>query len=217
MKLKHITTIFFLSTGLAYGETIDILGQKLNFKNPYGYCTLGGSQRERDLSNISMPPNAPFRIIHFAALCNELEDYKNGVTEGIDHWLQIQLLGPNGIFKKVDTNKESFLTGVAKKSPIVNTTELMQRINSALTGLDRSVSNIQIIPLGRDNNAVYFSQQSVARIGSSSRTVTSILGVTLANSLPISVVVNEGIGTEESKKQLQATLLQTLISITTKN
>lgn len=202
---------------MAHGETITILGQSLNFNNPYGYCTLGSSERERDLFDVSIPENAPFQIIHFAALCTEIDDYKNGVTDGIDHWLQIQLLGPNGVFKKVGVNKEQFLTGVAKGIPIVRSTELERRINSALTEVDRGISNMQITPLGRDKNTVYFLQKSIVRIGKNSRTVTSIVGITLANSLPISIVASEGVGTEESRNIAKATLLQMLISIITKN
>ena len=65
MKLNYFAAILLMSAGLAQGETIDVLGQKISFSNPSGYCTLGHSQRERDLMTMSQRSVGPgSRIVH---------------------------------------------------------------------------------------------------------------------------------------------------------
>ena len=139
-------------------ETINVLGQQIRFTNPRGYCTPGNSERERDLMTIGERLLGPsVRLVHVAILCSELEDYRSERRETVDHWLQIQLIGPGGDFKRVGMGREAFLGSLVKAgSKRVNTEEINRRLQRTLENTDLSLSNIQVEDLGRDGNAIYF-------------------------------------------------------------
>ena len=218
MKLNYFAAILLMSAGLAQGETIDVLGQKISFSNPSGYCTLGHSQRERDLMTMSQRSVGPgSRIVHAAIRCPELEAFRRGTREDLDHWLQIQLIGPKGEFKRMEMGGEAFLIGVAKASPRLDTSEINRRIRAALADPDMSLSEMQVASLGRDGNAVYFSSRMNLNVGNSSRPVTGLSGITLINSLPLTMNVYEGTGKATSREELQPTLQQLLKSVLTEN
>jgi hypothetical protein len=218
MKPQHFAAIVLMAYGVAWSDTIDVLGQKLTFSNPSGYCTLGGTQRERALLNVSQRAvGSGSRIVHAAVRCPELEAFKRGTIDELDHWLQIQLIGPKGDFKRMEMGRETFLEAVAKGSPRLDSTEIIRRINSALADTDVSMTKIQVAPLGRDGNAVYFSSRMNLSSGSSSRLVTGLSGITLVNSLPLTINVYEGTGTATGREKLQPTLQQLLLSVLTEN
>lgn len=218
MKPQHFAAIVLMAYGVAWSDTIDVLGQKLTFSNPSGYWTLGYTQRERDLLNLSQRAVGPgSRIVHAAVRCPELEAFKRGTRDELDHWLQIQLIGPKGDFKRMGMGRETFLEAVAKGSPRLDSTEIIRRINSALASTDVSITKIQVAPLGRDGNAVYFSSRMNLSSGSSSRLVTGLSGITLVNSLPLTINVYEGTGTATGREKLQPTLQQLLLSVLTEN
>lgn len=200
-------------------EKIEILGQQVSFTNPSGYCTLGSSQRERDLMAMSQRAVGPSaRLVHAAIRCSELEAFRAGRRETLDHWLQIQLIGPKGDFKRLEMGREAFLVGLAKNSsPRLDAAEISRRLQAALENPDLSFSEMQVTPLGRDGNAVYFSIRMNLKVGESSRPMTGLSGFTLLNSLPLTVNVYEATGQAKSREQLQRTLQQLLMSLFTEN
>jgi hypothetical protein len=218
MKLTFFGAVMCMATGLAGAETIEILGQQINLTNPSGYCTLSSSPRERELmatSQRSIGPGA--RLVHAAIRCAELEDFRAGRRETLDHWLQVQLIGPKGDFKRVEMGREAFLVGVAKASPRLDAVEINRRIKAAVGSSDLSLSKMEVTSVGRDGNAVYFASRMNLNVGKSTRPVTSLSGITLLNSLPLSVVVYEGTGQDKSREGLQPTLRQLLNSMLTDN
>jgi hypothetical protein len=218
MKHQHFSAFLLIACGVAWGDTIDVLGQRLSFGNPSGYCTLGNTQRERDLLNVSQRAVRPdSRIVHAAVLCPELEAFKRGARDELDHWLQIQLIGPKGNFKRMEVGRETFLSAVAEASPKLDTAEINRRIKSAVADTDVSMTKMQVAPLGRDGNAVYFSLRMNLTTGSRSRPVTGLSGITLVNSLPLTINVYEGTGTATDREQLQTTLQRLLLSVLTEN
>ena len=199
-------------------ESVDVLGQQVVFSNPRGYCTLGTSAREvelMDMARRSLGEGA--RLMHAAVLCSELEDYRLGRRDTLDHWLQIQLLGAQGNFQRVEMAREDFLSGLSQSSPRVNADELNRRLSASLETSDISLSDTKFEPIGRDGNAVYFAMQMNINVGESSRVVTGIGGTTLLNALPLSINVYEGDGSPQSRGQLQALQQELLQSLLTEN
>lgn len=199
-------------------ETINVLGQQISFSNPSSYCTLGNSVRERELMAMSARSvGTSARLVHAAVRCSELKDYRAGRRDTLDHWLQIQLLGPKGDFKRLEMNREAFLASISKSTPRVDTAEINRRLRGALENPDLSMSDMRVEQLGRDGNAVYFSARMNLSIGDSTRPVTGLSGITLLNSLPLTVNVYEGTGTAKSREQLQPVLQELLHSLFTEN
>jgi hypothetical protein len=218
MKLSYFGSILLIASGLAHSDTIDILGQKVSFSNPSGYCTLGNTQRERELMSMSQRAvGTSSRIVHAAILCPELEAFKIGIRDELDHWLQIQLIGSKGDFKRMEMGRETFLVQVAKASPRLDTYEINRRIKAALADADASMTKMQVASLGRDGNAVYFSSRMNLTAGNISRPLTSLSGITLVNSLPLTINVYEGTGSVTSRAKLQPSLQQLLLSVLTEN
>ena len=199
-------------------ESVEVLGQQIMFSNPIGYCTPGRSPREvelMDLARRSMGEGS--RLVHAAVRCTELEDYRQGRRDMLDHWLQIQLLGPKGNFQRIEIPREAFLSGLSKSGPRVNAAELNQRLKTSFENSDISLSDMKFEPIGRDGNAVYFSMRMSMTVGEINRPVSGISGITLLNSLPLSINVYEGTGSPQSRDQLQAVQQELLNSLLTEN
>jgi len=195
-----------------------VLGQQVVFSNPRGYCTPGTSAREvelMDLAGRSLGEGS--RLVHAAVRCSELEDYRKGRRDMLDHWLQIQLIGPKGSFQRIEMPREAFLSGLSKSSPRVNAAELNQRLKASFENSDINLSDMKFEPIGRDGNAVYFSMRMNMSIGETSRPISGISGITLLNSLPLSVNVYEGTGSLQSRGRLQAVQQELLNSLLTEN
>ena len=97
--------------------SVNVLGQQVLFSNPSGYCTPGESAREVELMDLAKRSLAEgSRLVHAAVLCSELEDYRMGRRDMLDHWLQIQLIGPKGNFQRIEMPREAFLSGLSKSS-----------------------------------------------------------------------------------------------------
>ncbi len=157
------------------------------------------------------------RLVHAAVRCSELKDYRDGRRDTLDHWLQIQLIGPKGDFKRLEMNREAFLVSIAKSTPRIDAAEINRRLKGALENPDLSMSDMKVEQLGRDGNAVFFSTRMSLSIGDSTRPVTGLSGITLLNSLPLTVNVYEGSGTAQSREQLQPVLQELLHSLFTEN
>lgn len=199
-------------------ESVDVLGQQVIFSNPNGYCTPGKSAREVELMDLARRSlGEGSRLVHAAVRCSELEDYRAGRRDMLDHWLQIQLLGPKGNFQRIEMPREAFLSSLSKSSPRVNAVELNQRLKASFENRDINLSDMKFEPIGRDGNAVYFSMRMYMTIGETSRPVTGISGITLLNSLPLSINVYEGTGSPQSRGRLQAVQQELLNSLLTEN
>lgn len=199
-------------------ESVNVLGQQVVFSNPKGYCTPGKSAREVELMDLARRSlGEGSRLVHAAVDCSELEDYRKGRRIMLDHWLQFQLIGPKGNFQRIEMPREAFLSGLSKSSPRVNAAELNRRLKASFENSDISVSNMKIEPIGRDGNAVYFSMRMNMIVEKNNRPLTGISGITLLNSLPLSINVYEGTGSAQSRGQLQAVLQELLNSLLTEN
>ena len=199
-------------------KSVIVLGQQIVFSNPSGYCTPGKSAREVELMDLALRSlGEGARLVHAAVRCSELEDYRAGRRDMLDHWLQIQLLGPKGNFQRIEMQREALLSGVSKSSPRINPAEINRRLKASLDNDDISLSQMQVEPIGRDGNAVYFSMRMNMSVGETSRPVTGISGITLLNSLPLSINVYEGTGSPLSRGQLQAVQQELLNSLLTEN
>ena len=202
----------------AAAESVNVLGQQVLFSNPSGYCTLGESAREVELMDLAKRSLAEgSRLVHAAVLCSELEDYRMGRREMLDHWLQIQLIGPKGNFQRIEMLREAFLSGLSKSTPRVNSAELNRRLKASFENSDVALTDMKFDPIGRDGNAVYFSMRMNMSVGESSRPVSGISAITLLNCLPLSINVYEGTGSPQSRGQLQAIQQELLNSLLTEN
>lgn len=199
-------------------ESVNVLGQQVVFSNPSGYCTPGKSAREVELMDLARRSlGEGSRLVHAAVRCSELEDYRAGRRDMLDHWLQIQLLGPKGNFQRIEMPREAFLSSLSKSSPRVNAVELNQRLKASFENSDINLSDIKIEPIGRDGNAVYFSMRMNMSVEETSRPISGISGITLLNSLPLSINVYEGTGSPQSRGRLQAVQQELLNSLLTEN
>ncbi|MBO0943401.1 hypothetical protein N5J07_17345 [Comamonas aquatica] len=202
----------------AVTESVDVLGQQVMFSNPSGYCTPGKSAREVELMDLARRSlGEGSRLVHAAVRCSELEDYRAGRRDMLDHWLQIQLLGPKGNFQRIEMPREAFLSSLSKSSPRVNAVDLNQRLKASFENSDISLSDMKIEPIGRDGNAVYFSMRMNMSAGETSRPISGISGITLLNSLPLSINVYEGTGSPQSRGRLPAIQQELLNSLLTEN
>jgi hypothetical protein len=199
-------------------ESVNVLGQQIAFSNPGGYCTPGTSVREVELMDLARRSlGEGSRLVHAAVRCSELEDYRKGRRDMLDHWLQIQLIGPKGSFQRIEMPREAFLSDLSKSSPRVNAAELNQRLKASFENSDINLSDLKVEPIGRDGNAVYFSMRMNMSVGETSRPISGISGITLLNSLPLSVNVYEGTGSPQSRGRLQALQQELLNSLLTEN
>ena len=202
----------------AAAESVNVLGQQVLFSNPSGYCTPGESAREVELMDLAKRSLAEgSRLVHAAVLCSELEDYRMGRREMLDHWLQIQLIGPKGNFQRIEMPREAFLSGLSKSTPRVNSAELNRRLKASFENSNVALTDMKFEPIGRDGNAVYFSMRMNMSVGESSRPISGISAITLLNSLPLSINVYEGTGSPQSRGQLQAIQQELLNSLLTEN
>ena len=198
--------------------SVNVLGQQVLFSNPSGYCTPGESAREVELMDLAKRSLAEgSRLVHAAVLCSELEDYRMGRRDMLDHWLQIQLIGPKGNFQRIEMPREAFLSGLSKSTPRVNSAELNRRLKASFENSDVALTDMKFDPIGRDGNAVYFSMRMNMSVGESSRPISGISAITLLNSLPLSINVYEGTGSPQSRGQLQAIQQELLNSLLTEN
>ena len=199
-------------------ESVNVLGQQVVFSNPGGYCTPGKSAREVELMGLARRSlGEGSRLLHAAVRCSELEDYREGRRDMLDHWLQIQLIGPKGNFQRIEMPREAFLSGLSKSTPRVNSAELNRRLKASFENSDVALTDMKFEPIGRDGNAVYFSMRMNMSVGESSRPISGISAITLLNSLPLSINVYEGTGSPQSRGQLQAVQQELLNSLLTEN
>ena len=199
-------------------QQLYVLGQKISFTNPIGYCTPGDSVREKELIATSKQMlSSSVRLAHVAVRCDELDAYRTGKRETLDHWMQIQLIGLKGEFKRLEIPREAFLAGLAKTTPKLDMGELKSKINSKLNDFDMGVSNLNVHAIGRDGNAYYMSARSTLMYGDKSKVVTGLGGVTLINSLPLGVWIYESTETPNSRDQLHVLLQQAFTSLISEN
>ena len=214
---RHVNQKIFIQQRAAT-EAIHVLGQYVLFSNPRGYCTLGKSAREvvlMDWAKRSLGKGS--RLLHAAVLCVELEEYRMSQREILDHWLQIQLIGPEGNFQRIEIPREAFLSGLSNRTPRLNSAELNRELTASFENSDIALSDMKFEPIGRSGNAAYFSMRMNINVGASSRLISGISAITLLNSLPLSINVYEGAGSPQSRAQLQTVHRELLNSLLTEN
>lgn len=217
--MKSLYVALLLTTAFSgRAETVQALGQPLNFTNPAGYCSLGNSPRERGVWDATQRAvGTSVRIVHAAVACTELDAFKSGTREEFDHWLQIQLLGSKGQFKRLEVGREAFLASVAASKPRIDASEIERRLRASFADSDLNVAGTRIETLGRDGNAVYMTMRADMSLGARTRPIHGLGGVTLINSVPVSVVVYEGTGIPSSRTLLRPTLQELLKSLLSEN
>lgn len=199
-------------------ESVTVLGQQVVFSNPRDYCTPGKSAREAALMDLAARSlGEGSRLVHAAVRCSELEDYRKGRREILDHWLQIQLIGLKGNFERIKVPRETFLSGISNSIPRANPEELNQRLRASFENSDINLSEMNFEPIGRDGNAVYFSMRMNMSIGGSNRPISGLSATTLLNYLPLAINVYEGTGSPHSRAQLQVVQQELLNSLLTEN
>src|SRR3546814_20300434 len=107
------------------------------------------------------------RLVHAAVRCSELEDYRAGRRDMLDHWLQIQLIGPQGNFQRIEMPREAFLSGLSKSTPRVNSAELNRRLNASFENSDVALQDTNSDPFVRAGHADYFSMRINMSLGAS--------------------------------------------------
>ena len=199
-------------------QSFVVLEQQISFTNPSGYCTPGNSPKEKELVAAArqMLGNA-VRLVHVAVKCDELSAYRNSQQETLNHWMQIQLISAAGEFKRLEIPRETFLIGLSKSAPKFDMTELENKINSRLSEVDVSMSNLNVTQIGRDGNAYYMATRTTIKYGNESKVTRGLGGVTLINSIPLAVWIYESTGTSNSRDQLQITLREAFVSLTSEN
>jgi hypothetical protein len=198
--------------------TLQVLGQQLLFTNPVGYCSPGQSKREKDLvEGAKQFLDSSVRLIHIAARCEELEAYREGRRDSLDHWMQIQMIGPKGDFKRIEMSREAFLNGISKSSPRIEFNEIMRKSQSMYQQFDVDLSNTNMTPIGRDGNAFYVSIQMTLGQDNVKTRVTGLGAMTLVNAVPLNILFYEATGTTKSRDQLAGSLRGSLTSLFTEN
>ena len=198
--------------------TLQVLDQLLIFTNPVGYCSPGQSKREKDLvEGAKQFLDSGVRLIHTAARCEELDAYREGRRDSVDHWMQIQMIGPKGDFKRLEMSRETFLNGISKSSPQIEFNEIIKKSQSQYQKFDVNLSNASLTPIGRDGNAFYVSIQLTLGQDNAKKRVTGLGAMTLVNSVPLNILIYEATGTTNSRDQLAGLLRSSLTSLFTEN
>jgi hypothetical protein len=194
------------------------LGQTIIFVNPSDYCTVGDSAKEHDLViSAKQILGDTVQLVYFAARCEELKEYRIGRRKTLDHWMQIQLIGNKGRFKRLEVTRDAFLTSVSSTAPKLDLDELRDRINLQIRELNLGLSNISMRPIGRDGNALYMASRSTVQSQDKVKLISAVGGITLVNSLPLSIWVYEVKGAPVRHSQLHRILQQSMLSLITQN
>jgi len=194
-----------------------ILDQQINFTNPNGYCTPGQSSKEIELVVFTKQMLQSTTLVHVAVKCDELEAFRSGRRDTLDNWMQIQLIGQKGKFKRLEISRETFLLGLSKSSEKLDMVEMQSKINSRINDLNISMSNIDVQQIGRDGNAHYMSTRSFLKYGDKVKQVNGLGGVTLINSLPLAVWIYESSGSLNSRYRRHLLLQESLKSLVYEN
>ena len=101
--------------------------------------------------------------------------------------------------------------------PKLNSSELNDKMNLLLRDSEFSLSDVNVHPIGRDGNAFYMSARETVHSNGAKRVITALQGITIINSLPIMIMVYEGVGSSSSRNDLPSILQNALQSLLTEN
>lgn len=198
--------------------TLDVLGQSISFTNPKGYCSVGDSARERDLMSSSTKALGPnVRLLHASVRCNELEEFKRGERDLLDHWFQVQMIGAKGKFQRVEMERGAFLAALAKAAPRVSEVDLKVRLRSTFRDLGMNMKSFQHDTIGKDGNAVYIAYRMELAAGGPARSIAGLGGITLINAIPLSLNVYSTDDSSVGSDRLQQVHRELLMSFLTEN
>lgn len=202
----------------ASAESFSVLGRAINFANPVNYCTGGATVDEQQITRQTQESVGPnVKIVHWAVPCKEREEFRSGARQYFDHWIQIQVLGARGEFKPMPVLREQFLASAVKAKPPTDTAELNKRIRLAMKEQAARIDNVSLEFVGRDGNAAYFAMRSQLQVGATTRQIKGVGGMTLVNSVPLSVVAYEAANDYKDSNHTQAAMREILQSLLTEN
>jgi len=184
-------------------QSVQALGKTLHFTNPDHYCNLGDSTNEQMLHEQVSRALLPILLLHMAAPCTELNDFAAGNSDGVDHWLQIQLLEPN----RHNVKREKYLADLTRQMPKLETEEMrqslqdlvQQQISRADASIDLEMGAITF--LGRDENAVYLSGSGELEANGTKHIIAALGAVTVINGMPIGIYVYDSTENPQSLQQ----------------
>lgn len=198
-------------------ETVVVLGRDVRVTSPPGYCAVGDSERERQLlSSSQRAMGRDARAVFTAARCEELDELRRGHRDGLEHWVQVQLLAMGGDFRALTLDRETFVARNSRGKQRLDANELNRQLREVFGDKRKTITEVRFDVLGRDANAVY-GAITMRMDGSGGPTVTGLSALTLINSLPLSLNAYEATGTTASREQLQPTLRSLLQHVLANN
>lgn len=199
-------------------DSFAAIGRMINFSNPPNYCTGGVTAAEQKITRQTQATvGQNVKVVHWAVPCKEREEFRSGTRQYFDHWIQIQVLGTRGEFKPVSAPREQFLASVSKIQPRLDVAELNKRISTAMRDQSMRMDDVGVEVVGRDGNATYLTTRSKLKIGDITRQIRGVAGLTLVNSVPLSVVAYDATNEYKDGNQPQTAMRAVLQSLLTEN
>ncbi|NEZ02793.1 hypothetical protein G4Y73_01355 [Wenzhouxiangella sp. XN201] len=199
-----------------HSKTVSVraLGGQLSVRLPDGYCSIKDKGREGEMlkhSRDMMPQSV--RILHAAAECSELAKYAAGNSDEVFHWLQVQMIGPSGTFRRLPFSREEFLSNIGGQLPEIDFTAIESEAETLLERAGMDVSSVKQAPIGRDGNAIYMATNFSVENAAAPRHIRGLGAITLVNSIPLGIHVYSSKPLSDSPRDLQSDLHSLLQSI----
>lgn len=190
LKTRFLLLAVCVQAHSAAASSFSILGETLQFDPPSGYCVSANSTpAEKELLVTTQQVlRGTSRVVAWMAPCTELQEFKSGAREYLDHWLQIQVLTPRGELKRVQASREQMLASLSNSAVTMDpaTIERRSRLRLAEIGGKLHVGGAEF--LGRDGNAVYLAISArLASTSGSERFIRGVGSITLINTVPLGV------------------------------
>lgn len=199
-------------------KTLTILNQQINFTLPPGFCSLGSSDREKELlESTKKTLGISIKLVFVGVNCAELKTFVSGQRDAVDNFMQIQLIGPRGDFKRLEISRENYLNAISQQSAKLSNSELEEKMKKIMQDADVNLLNTDIKDIGRDGNAFYMTTKSTINYDGNLRTVVGLGGSTLINSLPLSVLVFDAAPTRNTQSKLHSVLRISILSLLSEN
>lgn len=218
-SIAHSTAMLLvLHAPLVLADSFAAIGRTINFSNPPNYCTGGATLDEQQITRQTQATvGQNVKIVYWAVPCKEREEFRSGTRQYFDHWIQIQVLGTRGEFNPISAAREQFLASVSKSQPRLDVAEINERIRTAMSDKTMRMNDVGVEVVGRDGNAAYLTTRSKLKIGDVTRQIRGVAGLTIVNSVPLSVVAYDATNEYKDTNQNQSTMRAVLQSLLTDN
>ena len=113
--------------------------------------------------------------------------------------------------------REQFLASVSKAQPRLDVAEINKRISTAMRDQTIRIDDVGLEVVGRDGNAIYLTIRFKLKIGDVTRQLRGVAGLTLVNSVPLSVVAYDATNEHKDPNQNQSAMRTVLQSLLTEN